>query len=114
MQDAVIDGASTTRDEPDLNATSGSVTRTASSEMWIAVLPFQHPAADPELANFADGLAQDITSAFSQFSYLSVINSALRWQGQSYDVRTASAQLAARYLLQGGIRKSGSSIRVTL
>ena len=48
----------------DLNATSGPSTRTASSsasgEMWIAVLPFQHPAADTEIETFADGLAQDI------------------------------------------------------
>ena len=61
----------------DLTTTSGPSTRPASSsasgEMWIAVLPFQHPAADPEIESFADGLTQDITAALSQFSYLSVI-----------------------------------------
>ncbi len=104
----------------DLNTTKGSSTRvassTASGEMWIAVLPFQHPAADAEIENFADGLAQDITAALSQFSYLSVIshNSTMRLKGQSYDVRTASAQLGARYVVQGGIRKSGSLIRVNV
>ncbi len=104
----------------DLNASGGPssrpASRSASGEMGIAVLSFQHPPADPEMESFADGLAQDITAALSQFSYLSVIaqNSTLRLKGQSYDVRTAGAQLGARYLLQGGIRKSGSLIRVNL
>src|SRR5262245_46052874 len=87
----------------DLNATGGSSTRPAShsvsGEMWIAVLPFQYLAADSEMENFADGLVEDITASLSQFSYLCVIsaNSTLRLKGQSSDVRTASAQLGARY-----------------
>ncbi|HEY4492521.1 MAG TPA: protein kinase, partial [Acidobacteriota bacterium] len=89
----------------DLSATSGSSTRpasgSASGEMWIAVLPFQHPAADPEIESFAGGLAQDITAALSQFSYLSVIAG-------------DSTQRGARYIIQGGIRKSGSLIRVNV
>ena len=41
-------------------------------------------------------------------------DSTLRLKGQSYDVRAASAQLGARYIIQGGIRKSGSLIRVNV
>ena len=84
--------------------------------MWIAVLPFQVPAADPDMDNFADGLVQDITAALSQFSYLSVIarNSTLPYKGQSGDVRTVGGQLGARYVLQGGIRKAGSLIRLNV
>jgi len=84
--------------------------------MWIAVLPFQHPAADPEIENFADGLAQDITAALSQFSYLSVIagDSTQRLKDRPHDVRAAREQLGARYVIQGGIRKSGSLIRVNV
>ena len=99
---------------------SGSSRRPASSsasgEMWIAVLPFQHPAADPEMENFADGLAQDITAALSQFSYLSVIarNSTLRLKDNLMMFRAAARQLGARYIIQGGIRKSGSLIRVNV
>jgi eukaryotic-like serine/threonine-protein kinase len=90
----------------DLNSTSGPSKRAASSatsgEMWIAVLPFQHPAADPEIESFADGLVQDITAALSQFSYLSVI------------ARDSNERLKARYVIQGGIRKSGTLIRVNV
>jgi TolB-like protein len=88
----------------------------ASAEMWIAVLPFDVPATDPEMENFADGLMQDITSALSQFSYLSVIarNSTLPFKGQSGDVRAVGAKLGARYVLQGGIRQAGSLIRLNV
>jgi adenylate cyclase len=84
--------------------------------MGIAVLPFQHPAADPEIENFADGLTQDITAALSQFSYLSVIarDSTQRLKDRPQDVRAAREQLGARYVIEGGIRKSGSLIRVNV
>ena len=99
----------------DLKTPSGTSTRQASpsGEMWIAVLPFQHPAGDPEMENFSDGLVQDITAALSQFTYLSVIsaNSTLSLKGKSYD---AGVQLGASYALQGAIRKSGSMIRLNV
>jgi TolB-like protein len=68
--------------------------------MWIAVLPFQHPAADSEIESFADGLAQDITAALSQFSYLSVIarDSTQRVKDPTQDVRAAREQLGARFI----------------
>src|SRR5262245_38386591 len=90
-----------------------AATITSTGEMWIAVLPFQIPAATPDMEDFADGLHQDITAALSQFSYLSVIarNSTLRFKDQSGDVRTIGNQLGARYVLQGGIRKAGSLMR---
>ncbi|HJZ12321.1 MAG TPA: hypothetical protein VJ521_09230, partial [Acidobacteriota bacterium] len=106
IPDPTVDAKSVMASElHDLNGSSGSSTRpvsgSASGEMWIAVLPFQHPAADPEIENFVGGLAQDITAALSQFSYLSVIAS-------------DSTQRGVRYIIQGGIRKSGSLIRVNV
>ena len=90
----------------DLSANSGPSTRPAtgiaSGEMWIAVLPFQHPATDSEIETFADGLVQDITAALSQFSYLSVI------------AQESTERMKARYVIQGGIRKSGSLMRVNV
>jgi serine/threonine protein kinase len=93
----------------DLKADSGSSSRfpstyaaQSSGEMWIAVLSFHFPAADVEMENFAEGLAQDIIAALSQFSYLSVIARS----------KAVSEQPRARYFLQGGIRKSGSLIRL--
>lgn len=106
----------------DVTGPSGSSSRsrtaaaTTSGEMWIAVLPFQVPAADTDMEDFADGLHQDISAALSQFSYLSVIarNSTLKFKAQSSDVRMIGSQLGARYVLQGGIRKAGSLIRLNI
>jgi TolB-like protein len=84
--------------------------------MWIAVLPFQVPSKDQDMEDFADGLVQDITAALSQFSYLSVIarNSTLRFKGESEDVRAICCQIGARYVIQGGIRKAGTLMRLNV
>jgi TolB-like protein len=82
---------------------------------WIAVLPLKGPAADAELEAFADGLAEDITTGLSRFRYLSVVAraSTARLKGQSEDVRTLAAELGARYVVEGSVRKAGSAIRVS-
>ena len=81
---------------------------------WIAVLPFTHSGGDPELGSFAEGLSEDIHAGLAKFPYLSVIsrNSTLRFRTQTPDVRTVGQQLGARYVLEGGVRKSGSVLRV--
>ncbi|MGH9365426.1 MAG: serine/threonine protein kinase, partial [Thermoanaerobaculia bacterium] len=82
---------------------------------WIAVLPLKGQAADAELEAFADGLAEDITTGLSRFRYLSVVAraSTARLKGQAGDVRTLAAELGARYVLEGSVRKAGSAIRVS-
>ena len=93
-----------------------SIATQSSGELWIAVLPFQFPATDTDMENFADGLVQDITAGLSQFSYLSVIarNSTLRFKGQFDDIRIVGEKLGARYAIQGGIRKAGSIVRLNV
>ena len=89
---------------------------TRAQTFWIAVLPFTHSGTDPELASFADGLAEDINIGLAKFSYLSVIsrNSTLRFKGKTLDVRAMGQQLGARYVLEGGIRKNASSLRINI
>ena len=83
-------------------------------ELWIAVLPFKS-SGDAEMESFANGLGEEITTGLSRFRYLSVIASASaeRLKGEMGDERTLGAKLGARYVLQGSMRKGGSSIRVT-
>ncbi len=83
-------------------------------ELWIAVLPFKS-SGDAEMESFADGLGEEITTGLSRFRYLSVVAnaSAARLKEETGDERTLGAKLGARYVLQGSIRKGGSSIRVT-
>src|SRR5262249_53185322 len=79
---------------------------------WVAVLPFKSSA---EMEAFADGLGEDIPTGLSRFSYLSVVARAAttRLKGRSGDERALGAELGARYVVEGSIRKQGSAIRVS-
>ena len=98
------------------SAVPGSGAARAEEGFWVAVLPFTHTGADHELESFAEGLAGDIIAGLAKFPYLSVIsrNSTLRFKGQAADVRAVGQQLGARYVLEGGIRKSASTLRINM
>ncbi|MEO8432914.1 MAG: protein kinase [Acidobacteriota bacterium] len=90
--------------------------RTRAQAFWIAVPPFTHSGADPELESFAEGLAEDINAGLAKFPYLSVIsrNATRRLVAQGADARAAGEQLAARYVVEGAIRKGASALRVNV
>ncbi len=81
----------------------------------IAVLPFQNMSGDPEQDYFADGMVEDIVTGLSRVKWLFVIarNSSFIYKGSAVDVRKAGRELGVRYLVEGGVRKSGSRLRVT-
>jgi TolB-like protein/cytochrome c-type biogenesis protein CcmH/NrfG len=83
---------------------------------WIAVLPFKTQVSDPELSAFADGLGEDVTTGLSRFSHLFVIsrNSAMQYAGRSLDVRAVGRELGARFALEGNVRKTASTVRVSM
>ena len=80
---------------------------------WIAVLPFKTRGADDELDALAEGLTEDITAGLSLFSHLLVVSatSAAQYLGPA-DMRTVGAELGARFLIEGSIRKAGATVRV--
>ena len=81
----------------------------------IAVLPFQNMSGDSEQDYFCDGLVDDILTTLSKLAGLRVIarNSSFVYKGRSVDIREAAKQLGVRYILEGGVRKSGKRIRIT-
>jgi len=82
----------------------------------IAVLPFQNMSGDPEQEYFADGMVEDIITGLSRIKWLFVIarNSSFVYKGKSIDVREVGRELGVRYVLEGGIRKAGGRIRITV
>jgi serine/threonine-protein kinase len=86
--------------------------RARSSLPWIAVLPFA--SRDSALAEFAEGLAEGIATGLSCFSYLQVVSShSVAHAGSAgTDVQRAARDLGARFLIEGSLRKSGTTIRV--
>ena len=81
----------------------------------IAVLPFQNMSGDPEQDYFADGMVEEIITGLSRIKWLFVIarHSSFVYRGKSVDIRQIGRELGVRYLLEGGVRKSGRRLRIT-
>ena len=81
----------------------------------IAVLPFQNMSGDPEQEYFADGMVEDIITALCRFRQLFVIarNSSFIYKGRAVDLKQVGRELGVRYVLEGSVRKSGNTVRIT-
>jgi TolB-like protein len=81
----------------------------------IAVLPFTNMSGDPEQEYFADGITEDIITDLSRWPSLAVSsrNSTFRFKGKSVDAQRLGSELAARFLVEGSVRRMGERIRIT-
>lgn len=81
----------------------------------IAVLPFDAlgEEADPALA---DGLVEDLITRLAAWRWFPVIarNSTFTYKGRAVDVARVAEELAARYVVEGSVRRSGDRLRVTV
>ena len=87
----------------------------AREALTIVVLPFTNLDADAEGEHFVDGLTDEVITDLSMLKMLRVTSrqSAMRLKGSDKDVRTIARELGTRYVLTGGVRRSGTSLRVT-
>jgi len=95
---------------------AGSGAAPADEGFWVAVLPFKWRGANAELEALAEGLSEDIVTGLSRFSYLRVIarSSTLRYASDSGDVRAIGKELGARYVMEGGLRRAGTKLRLAV
>ncbi len=94
---------------------SGSSAAAVAEELWVAVLPFKNASGNAELEALADGLTEDITTGLSRFSYLHLISrsATMPLGDKPADVRSLGKELGARYVMEGGVRKSGKNVRIS-
>ena len=84
-------------------------------EKSIAVLPFVDLSEGRDQEYLADGMAEEILDLLARIPQLSVIGrtSSFQFKGRNEDLRSVGAKLAAVYIVEGSVRKSGTRIRVT-
>jgi adenylate cyclase len=87
---------------------------TEAPRLSIVVLPFTNLSGDPSQDYFADGITEDLTTDLSRIAGSFVIsrNTAFAFKGKSVDVRQVGRELGVRYVLEGSVRRMGSTVRV--
>jgi len=101
-------------EEVDLPASQGA--HEFRGKPTVAVLPFDNMSGDAEQDYFSDGISEDIITLLSKHRGLLVIarNSAFAFRGSGSDVREIGRKLGADYVVEGGVRKQGQQLRVTV
>lgn len=81
----------------------------------IAVLPFVNMSSDAENAYFSDGMSEEILNALAKTNRLPVIarTSSFQFKGQNKDIKEIGRLLGITHVLEGSVRKAGTSIRLT-
>jgi TolB-like protein/Tfp pilus assembly protein PilF len=81
----------------------------------IAVLPFVNMSGDPEADYFAEGIAEEITTALGRLPELRVAarTSAFAFKGTRLDVREVGRRLGVGVVLEGSVRRAGKRLRLT-
>ena len=81
----------------------------------IAVLPFVNMSSDLEQDYFSDGIAEEILNLLSKVHQLRVVSrsSSFAYRGEDINIPEVGEELNVGYVLEGSVRKSGDSIRIT-
>jgi TolB-like protein/Tfp pilus assembly protein PilF len=84
-------------------------------EKSVAVLPFVDMSEKKDQEYFADGLSEELIDHLAHVSDLKVIarTSSFQFKGKSDDIRAIGQRLGAANLLEGSVRTSGKTVRVT-
>jgi TolB-like protein/tetratricopeptide (TPR) repeat protein len=81
----------------------------------IAVLPFENLSADKEQEYFSDGLTEELLNSLAEIDGLQVVarTSAFSFKGTNTDIGTIAHKLNVGTVLEGSVRRSAHTIRIT-
>jgi TolB-like protein len=81
----------------------------------VAVLPFLNLSGDPSQQYFSDGLTEELLNSLTRINELQVAarTSSFSFQGEHPDVATVAHKLNVASVLEGSVRRSGKTIRIT-
>ena len=81
----------------------------------VAVLPFVNMSGDKEQEYFSDGLTEELLNSLAGINELQVAarTSAFSFKGQNTDIGLIARKLNVGAILEGSVRRSGNTIRVS-
>jgi TolB-like protein/tetratricopeptide (TPR) repeat protein len=81
----------------------------------VAVLPFVNMSGDPKEDYFSDGISEELLNALSSLNDLQVVarTSSFSFKGQNVDMATIAHKLNVGAVLEGSVRRSGNTVRIT-
>jgi len=81
----------------------------------IAVLPFVNMSGDKEQEYFSDGLTEELLNSLAEINELQVAarTSAFSFKGTNTDIATIARKLNVGTVLEGSVRRSGNTVRVS-
>lgn len=93
-----------------------AIIETGAAENSIAVLPFTDLSADGDQEYFSDGIAEEILNVLVRIDGLEVASrtTSFGFKGQeSLGIPVIAAKMSVRHVLEGSVRKSGDTVRIT-
>ncbi len=92
-----------------------SAPRPAAGALVLAVLAFDNLSSDSDLADFCDGVSEEIQRTVARGTGIAVVARASSFQlrGPDKDIGRVSSALGASHLLDGSVRRSGNRVRIT-
>jgi TolB-like protein/tetratricopeptide (TPR) repeat protein len=81
----------------------------------VAVLPFINMSGDKEQEYFSEGLTEELLNSLAEINGLQVAarTSAFSFQGKDLDLGTIAHKLNVGAILEGSVRRSGHTVRIT-
>ena len=91
-------------------------TRPADIRPSVAVLPFENRSRAEDDVFFVDGIHDDVLTQLSKISALRVISrtSVEQFRNTKLPIRTIAGQLGVGQILEGGVQRAGSRVRITV
>ncbi|PCI72756.1 MAG: hypothetical protein COB38_03160 [Gammaproteobacteria bacterium] len=103
------------KESPTLDRYNGKKDAEIISPNSIAVLPFTDLSQAGDQEYFSDGMAEEIINVLVRVNALKVTSrtSAFQFKGSKKGIPEIAKQLKVRHVLEGAVRKSGNTLRIT-
>ena len=100
---------------PSASSSPAASASPVASDNSIAVLPFVNMSSDKEQEFFSDGISEELLNLLAKIPQLQVTarTSSFAFKGKEIGIAEIAKTLHVAHVLEGSVRKSGNSVRIT-